>query len=183
MALAALFWIVPNDVRSRKVLPTPEAEQTFDLLWLAFERWMAQGLTHYAQVAVELAKFYSQLRWGLAAQQASQTSSENFEDVISQQAEFYLTQVRDIVRGSYTDFEKEIDILTTKLSDIRETRRSSSAGLPSRPVDEADQKKKDDTGLSPRTLQLTIRGMNPIVRKAAKLGAVAPPQKKKDDTG
>jgi hypothetical protein len=139
MALSALFWIVPEEVRVSKSAPTSEAERAFDLLWLSYERWIAQGLTHYAQVAAELGKFYSQLRWGMATQQASHRSHENFEQVIATEVADYLERVRILVKDSYTHFEGEIDTVSKKINDIGNTQSTEAEVAASAPTDQTDE--------------------------------------------
>lgn len=126
MATCVLFWLAPEQVRRGKIAPNQEeqiklsedTERAFDVLWLAYERWMARGLDHYAEVATALSKFYTQLRWGMALQRTPGGIPADVEKTIAEEAYHYLVQVRSLVERSYSLFESEIEPMLDKLIEI-----------------------------------------------------------------
>jgi hypothetical protein len=138
MALSAVFWAAPEEVQGRKSSPTSEAERAFDLLWLSYERWIAQSLTNYAQVAVEAGKFYSQLRWGTATHQANSRTHGYPQQIVATEMADYLERIRALVKDSCTRFEAEVDIVSKHLNDIRDDKSTGSEVAPPAPAAQTD---------------------------------------------
>jgi hypothetical protein len=126
MAACIMFWIAPENVRKNRAFGSEEerievsqkTERSFDVLWLAYERWMARGLGHYAEVAAALGKFYAQLRWGMSLQQTSEGIPQDLEKQIAEEAYHYLIEVRSLVERSYSLFQEEMEPMLRKLIEI-----------------------------------------------------------------
>jgi hypothetical protein len=125
MARCIMFWVSPEEVRKNRGLgledkleASQKTERAFDILWLAYERWIARGLSHYAEVATLLSKFYAQLRWGMALGERAEGIPPNVEKKIAEEAYHYLVQVRSLVEQSYSLFEAEVEPMLDKLKEI-----------------------------------------------------------------
>ena len=123
MVTCLLFWIAPEEMRKvnrfelgkehdevfRKV------EASFNVMWIAYERWMARGFTHYVDVLSSLGKFYSELRWGANLHRQPEGFVSGIDDKIAEQTYFYLNGVQTLVKKSYEDFQEEIRPVLNKL--------------------------------------------------------------------
>ena len=126
MTQCLMFWLAPEEMRrSGRVTVSNEqlefvkkTEQTFDVMWIAFERWMARGTNHYAEVATALGKFYTKLRWGMALQQSPDGIPPDLEKQIAEEAYHYLVQVRRLVNEGYSLFGEEMEPILYKLKEI-----------------------------------------------------------------
>lgn len=120
------FWLSPEEVRKEKGLErdrlqaevAKKSERAFDVMWIAFERWMARGLSHYAEVATALGKFYTQLRWGMTLQRSTEGIPPDMEKQIAEEAYYYLLHVQSLVEESYSSFQEEMKPILSKLIEI-----------------------------------------------------------------
>jgi len=123
MATCIMYWLSPEEIRKRglgtpeeRLEISPKTERTFEVLWLAYERWVARGLGHYVEVATALSKFYSQVRWGMAIKQTA--DSTDVEKDIAKEAYYYLLQVQSLVDQSYELFKLEMEPMLRNLIEI-----------------------------------------------------------------
>jgi hypothetical protein len=126
MARCIMLWLSPEEIRKNRGLGLDEekpeisqnTERAFDVLWLAYERWMARGLGHYAEVATALSKFYAQLRWGMSLQQTAEGTPQDVEKQIAVEAYHYLVEVVSLVERSHSLFKNETEAMLRKLIEI-----------------------------------------------------------------
>jgi hypothetical protein len=126
MATCLLFWIAPEEMRKGGRFDLDrehdevfkKAERSFNVMWIAYERWMARGFTHYTDVLSSLGKFYSELRWGANLQRRPEGFVSGIDYTIAKGAYVYLEEVRSLVKQSYADFESEIEPILEKLRPV-----------------------------------------------------------------
>jgi hypothetical protein len=109
MATSVIFWLNPDDARSGKIQPSPSAERTFDLLWIAYEQWFTRGMGHYSEVLALVELFYRQLRWILIHKRNDREFHANLDFALAVLAERYLSQVRDLANQNFKDYHDDVE--------------------------------------------------------------------------
>jgi hypothetical protein len=144
MARCIMYWLAPEEIRKDSGSGYREStlevgqktERAFEVLWIAYERWLARGLGHQAEVMNALSKFYAQLRWGMFLQQSPEGIPPDLEKKIAEEAYFYLVEVQSLVERSYSLFKDEMQPMVEKLKEINaeiaghEARRTGQEAKP-----------------------------------------------------
>jgi len=126
MVNCLIYWLSPEGIRKNSFVSVSEdqadmqkrTERAFDVMWIAYERWVTRGVNHYAEVATGLAKFYSQLRWAMSLQKSDGALPPDVEKQIAEEAYHYLLQVQSLVEESYSLFREEMTPIMQKLLEI-----------------------------------------------------------------
>ena len=108
MVNCLIYWLSPEEIRKNTILCASEeqaetkkgTERTFDVMGVAYERWVTRGANHYVEVASALAKFYSQLRWAMSLQQPDGELPSDIEKQIAEEAYHYLVHVQSLDSGA-----------------------------------------------------------------------------------
>jgi hypothetical protein len=116
MAAAALFWLKPDSARSGGRRSSPATERTFDLLWLAYEKWVNRGVAHLSQAAGLWTTFYGNIRWTLVRKR----DDENFEmdKYIAAAGQEWLIEVHKLTAKNFRELHREIKGVLEELEKI-----------------------------------------------------------------
>lgn len=126
MVNCLIYWLSPEEIRKNRFSAADEdqtdvkkrTERAFDVMWVAYERWVTRGANHYVEVASALTKFYSQLRWAMSLQQSDGELPSDIEKQIAEEAYHYLVHVQSLVEHSYSLFHDEMSPILEKLVEI-----------------------------------------------------------------
>ena len=118
MAAYTLFWLMPDGVRSGSRRPSAATEKTFDLLWLAYEQWIARGVTHLSEAAGLWTSFYGNVRWNLVHRRNDEHFEKNLHEFLAQSAQEWLLDVRNLTQKNFDELVREIDGVLEELKKI-----------------------------------------------------------------
>ncbi len=118
MATSVVFWLRPDDARSGKAQPSPSAEHTFNLLWIAYEQWLTRGLVHYSEVMALMERFYRQLRWILIHNRHDRKFHAELDAELLDFAKKYLENVRNLADKNFDSYVVDIENILKQLKPL-----------------------------------------------------------------
>ena len=118
MAAYTLFWLMPDGVRSGSRRPSAATEKTFDLLWLAYEQWIARGVTHLSEAAGLWTDFYGNIRWAIVQRRGDEELERDLHKHIAKSAHVWLSEVDKLTTKNFGHFRNEISKIVDALKKI-----------------------------------------------------------------
>jgi hypothetical protein len=146
MVMCVQFWLAPDQVRRDGLRPSPNAERSFDLLWLAYEQWYSRGFNHYAQVAAELEDFYKRLRWVLASNRNNSNFIRNLDNIVADASQGYLKRVVELAQENFEAYEAAMNQILKKLKTLNEEiKETTQPEMPEEPLLADEDEKETET--------------------------------------
>lgn len=121
MGSAALFLLKPDREDRRPSPVTERTERAYDLLWLAYEKWVNRGAAHLYEAGGLWTTFYGSTRWQLVRKR----DDEHFEmdKYIAAAGQEWLIEVHALTAKNFRELHRELNGVLEDLGKISGKKR------------------------------------------------------------